>query len=270
MIDFVMRPPMNASGNVVEAKGTIGFCSWASTAAGLASRLATSGEQLTLDDLNQYADKHQLNILSWTTSKAWRGEMNDWDMQSTDFENYTKTFDLYANAWSKGFADFKQKHRLPDEKMLGYGVSTGGQCLHRLVMRYPELFSAVHIDLSGSFCEPTTAAKDVHYLVTISSAEHSSENALRFFHRCKEAGYSKILSYPSKLPDHESSFSESQLREAFFDMYLNRENFDANAPVFIYDYASFILVNSEQRAIFGKKYQLPVPNQKFKEILEYE
>jgi hypothetical protein len=170
------------------------------------------------DDLNfQFADQHKMVIVTWTTATMYSisNSFTDTDNPNDDRDPGNSMEECFRT-WKMGMDQLCRDYNLPEDGYLIYGYSRGAQWAHRIVLRSPEKFLAVHIHINSSYAEPTPEASHCLWLLTTGELEHGSTAARIFFHKAQALNYPILLRiYPGK--GHEVFPEEVTLGLKFFD-----------------------------------------------------
>ena len=214
-LHLYLRRPLSAQKADGKIEGVLAFCTWTKEKNSLIGRLQNKD-----DFLVRYAEEHRLALLTWDTAQAWSAkESADQRSQQENFQD-DLGFDKLANAWERGVHVLCQDARLPENDFLLYGISRGAQWAHRLALRKPAHFLAIHIHINSSYDWPTPAAKNVLWLQTTGEREAGYEAARRFYARCRDLGYPIIFKAGENL-GHSDSRQIDTLGLRFFDYALS-------------------------------------------------
>jgi len=96
-----------------------------------------------------------------------------------------------------------------------YGLSGGEQMAHRLALRLPEYFFAVHIHVNSSYDRIKDDGNQVLWLVTTGTREYGYPAGVRFYRNALEAGYHMIFRAEENL-GHRDSEGTRATGMAFF------------------------------------------------------
>jgi pimeloyl-ACP methyl ester carboxylesterase len=179
----------------------------------------TPTEALMLPFLD-FADQHNMAVLTWGTVDAWNNTVNTEEMAHREQEEFDRNFDLLADAWGRGVAQLGQETGIPQKDYLLYGISRGAQWAHRLALRKPDYFLAVHIHIPSTFDTPTATGNQTLWLVTTGEQEYGYERAQQFYHECRALGYPIIFKAIIGL-GHADSSIEHALGFKFFEYALS-------------------------------------------------
>lgn len=218
-ITLLMRAPSSIH-DMSEAKGVLALCLLANNVDAIKRRLQNPSAGDDLGGLLHFAEKHQLVILSWGSRSLWDPSKN-WDEQKRVInQQMDENFDEIAAAWSRGVATLAKKYGLPEKNFLLWGISGAGQYAHRLALRKPDRFLAVHVHVPSSFDKPTKEANRVLWCLTTGENEAGYEQSVKFFASCQELGYPIIYKAIPGL-GHKGSPVANRIGLAFFEYALS-------------------------------------------------
>ena len=153
----------------------------------------------------QFADKHNLALVTWTNFKGYRTDISGDEMDEDRYKQYDKDFDDRAREWRHGFRRLCRKYDLPEKNVLMYGISGGAQMAHRLALRMPEHFFGVHIHVNSSYDQIKRDGNEVLWLVTTGTREYGYPAAVRFYREALDAGYHMIFRAEENLGHRDSA-----------------------------------------------------------------
>lgn len=220
---FLRLPPKHSKDRPL--RGTLAFCTWANDSDNLQKQLlyrsdmkqlALPGPTGVVARLIRYAEQHDLAVLTWTTSQVWSTQKSSDELQRKDEKEFDRNFDKLASAWENGVKFFARNHAMPDSDLLLYGISRGGQWAHRLALRKPDRFLAVHVHVPSTFDVPTPQAQKVLWLVTTGELEPGYERAIRFYRECRNLNYPMVFKAIVGL-GHSDNWLAENLGFRFFD-----------------------------------------------------
>jgi predicted esterase len=218
-ITLLMLPPPGIR-DMSEVKGVLGLCLLANNVDGIKRRLQNQNAVDDLGGLLRFAEKHQLVILAWGSRSLWDPSKN-WDEQKRAItQQMDENFDEIAAAWSRGIAVLAKKYGLPEKNFLLWGISGAGQYAHRLALRKPDRFLAVHVHVPSSFDKPTKEANRVLWCLTTGENEAGYDQSVKFFTACQEMGYPIIYKAIPGL-GHKESPVANRIGLAFFEYALS-------------------------------------------------
>lgn len=217
---FVKLPPKATRG--ADVSGVFAFCTWDSDPKHIRDVLTEKptdkpggiGMQIM-----KYAAKENLTVVSWTTfasKKAFDKTRSFDEMTRREAAQFDRAFDRVARTWRRGVDEMTKDYQLPKNKWLLYGMSRGGQWAHRIALREPDLFAAVHVHINSSYDQPSADATQVRWLVTTGELEAGYPAAKRFYAAAMANKYTMIFHAEPKL-GHENHPNIDRLSTAFFD-----------------------------------------------------
>lgn len=218
---FLQLPPGARTG--ADVAGVFAFCTWESKPESIRAVL-TEGDGTQPGGgvggrIMRYAARHNLAVVSWTTFGAANlvDKQRSFDeMSRREAAQFDRAFDQVARTWKRGVEDFIRDYQLPREKWLLYGMSRGGQWAHRIALREPGFFAAVHVHINSSYDRPVPEASSVWWLVTTGELEAGYPAARRFYAAARSLNYPMIFHAEPKL-GHENHPNIDRLSNAFFD-----------------------------------------------------
>jgi hypothetical protein len=120
-------------------------------------------------------------------------------IDANDEHDPNNSMEACSRTWKMGMDLLCRDYNLPDNGFLIYGESRGAQWAHRLVLRNPKKFLAVHININSSFEEPTPEASHCLWLVTTGELEPGSQAARIFYRKSLACSVEKLGSRRSPL-----------------------------------------------------------------------
>lgn len=221
-ITFFLKLPKGAKRGA-DTVGVFAFCTWESDPASIREVLSEADGKKPGGGVGgrilRFADKHNLAVISWTTfgSSQLVDKTRSFDeMERRDAREFDKAFDQVAKTWKKGMDGFIKDYELPASKWLLYGMSRGGQWAHRIALRQPQYFSAIHIHINSSYDKPVPEASRLRWLVTTGELEAGYPSARRFYAAARALDYPMIFHAEPKL-GHENHPNIDRLSTAFFE-----------------------------------------------------
>ncbi len=211
-IAFVLRLPEQRPVN-----GVLAFCTWETSQERLDGQVRNPGHRLV-----QFADKHNLALLTWTTATLWQTGRSHQDLQTYDANRMSREFDLVAHAWDRAVNAMSREYELPPQDWLLYGFSRGAHWSHRLALRKPERFLAVHIHVANSYDRPTTGGRELLWLVTTGGRDRGFRSALRFYQECRAQDYGILLRSTPSL-GHSENRESNRIGLAFFEYAMKKK-----------------------------------------------
>ena len=214
-LHLYLRKPLSAVRTGGKIEGVLAYATWYQDRTKLLHLL-----QDPQDRYVRYAEAHRLALLTWDTATAWSlKESADQRSQQQNFQD-DLGFDRLASAWERGVHVLCHDAGLPENDFLLAGISRGAQWAHRLALRKPAHFLAIHIHINSSYDLPTPAAKSLLWLQTTGEREAGYEAAKRFYARCRELGYPIIFKAGENL-GHDNNPQIEALGLRFFDYALD-------------------------------------------------
>jgi hypothetical protein len=107
--------------------------------------------------------------------------------------------------------------------MLLYGISRGAQWAHRLALRKPDRFLAVHVHIPSTFDKPVQEANKTLWLLTTGEREYGYEKAKVFYNQCRALNYPIMFKAIVGI-GHQGSPIADALGRQFFDYALSVQN----------------------------------------------
>lgn len=160
-------------------------------------------------------------VLTWGTAEAWDNHVNTEELEREKQREFDRNFDLLANAWERGVKELSHEAGdIPADNILLYGMSRGAQWAHRLALRKPDYFLAVHVHIPSTFDKPTPEANRPLWLVTTGELEYGYERAQSFYRECESLGYPIIFKAIVGIGHQGSSIADT-LGLKFFDYALS-------------------------------------------------
>ena len=183
------------------------------------SRLEQEG---CLLKLIPFAEQHGFALVTWSTPGNWDKEKSYYQMGPDEAKDLDSEFKVLADAWESGMQYLISTYDLPSSDYLLYGESRGAQWAHRVIMRKPSYFMAIHIATCSSYDMPSPEAKKCFWLVTTGEQEVGYAASQRFYADCQKLGYPIIFKAQPNL-GHEHSLAADKLESAFFDYALAQQ-----------------------------------------------
>ena len=171
-------------------RGVLALCTWNTKAEDVRQNVSSDGR---FRKMVNFADENNLALVSWTNFKGYNVFVDTEGLSEAQREKYERNYGVRVKEWKNGFKRLCRKVGIPDDNILIYGISGGGQMAHRLVLREPEMFTAIHIHINSSYDLPTRKGKEVLWLVTTGEVEHGYKSAINFYRSSLELGYHMIF-----------------------------------------------------------------------------
>lgn len=208
--DFFGRPAYSV-------RGVLALCTHRSEAEEVRGNVAKGGRFRHFID---FADKHNLAVITWTNFRGYRIWQSADEMDRDEQRAIDREFTQRAREWDSAMRRLTRLHNLPRENILLYGISGGGQMAHRIALRRPQWFSAIHIHVNSSYDAPTREAADLLWLVTTGEREYGYPAGERFYQEALEMNYHIIFKAGENL-GHSDSPGIQRLSLAFFEYMVN-------------------------------------------------
>ena len=164
----------------------------------------------------QFADKHNLALVTWSNFRGYQTRLSWDEMDEDSYNRYDRDFNSRVREWRTGFLRLCRRFNLPERNVLMYGLSGGGQMAHRLALRQPEFFFAVHIHVNSSYDRIRRDGNRILWLVTTGSLEYGYPAGVRFYREALDAGYHMIFRAEENL-GHADSWGTRTVSVAFFE-----------------------------------------------------
>lgn len=187
-ITLFLRPPKGIS-DAGEVRGVMAICALANSVESLKRDLQKEEMSGDYNGLFRFANENKLAILVWGSQKLWVSGKNYDDLPNDQAREVDRAFDIVANAWERGVNELSEKYGLPKRGYLLWGVSGGSHWAHRLCLRKPSYFTAIHIHVATSYDKPTIEAANVLWCVTTGELDPGYKRSLRFYAECRRLGY---------------------------------------------------------------------------------
>ncbi len=142
--------------------------------------------------LIDFADNNDIAVMAFgqpTRGDAWNRRVSTDEMEDNEARELDKNFESVSREWAKAAAKFAGDNRLPTTGWLMYGMCGGAQYAHRLALRHPRMFKAVHAHFGGSYDAPTRAGNSVLWLITTWEDDVGHVPSQRFYRSCLDLDY---------------------------------------------------------------------------------
>ena len=219
---YLRRPTSLAAGEPV--KGVLAICKYGERNI----EMDLSNGSRHFGYLVQFANERGLAVVAFgqPAKKGWDKNVSSADLSSRDARKQDAALDRMAREWSRIISRFATKHDLPDRGWLLYGICGGAQYAHRIALRQPQHFRAVHVHWGGSYDVPTHEGSSILWLVTSWADEPAYVAAQRFFRGCVKENYRVILKghrrgKPAETGLDPGNNPQAELSRRFFDFALN-------------------------------------------------
>lgn len=199
-LQLSLRIPASV-GDGKEVSGVIAFCTWENNQNDILGKLTSETNDKPVDlpggamvrAIIEFAEVHNLAVLTWGTVEAWDNRLSTEELDRKRQKEFDHGFDMLASAWERGVKELARETGIPKTNYLLYGISRGAQWAHRLALRKPDYFLAVHIHIPSTFDKPTGDGKKPLWLVTTGELDYGYQRAQRFYSECQLLGYPIIF-----------------------------------------------------------------------------
>ncbi|MCC7518022.1 MAG: hypothetical protein IT578_02430 [Verrucomicrobiae bacterium] len=175
-----------------ECKGVLALCLLASNVDQIRRRLQGIEMGLGVNALVKFAEEQHLAILAWGSRTLWNPAVNYDEMNHQLAREMDRSFDKVAEAWEIGVKQLGAQHGMSTKNFLLWGSCGSAQWAHRLALRKPDYFLAVHVHIPGSFDQPTPEAAKVLWCVTTGEVYGGYEPSKRFYADGRALGYPMV------------------------------------------------------------------------------
>lgn len=187
-ITLFLRPPKGVS-DASEVRGVMAICALANSVESLKRDLQKEEMSGDYNGLFRFANENKLAILVWGSQQLWVSGKNYDELENDQAREADRAFDIVANAWERGVNELSEKYGVPKRGFLLWGISGGSHWAHRLCLRKPTFFTAVHIHVATTYDKPTPEAANVLWCVTTGELDPGYKRSLRFYAECRRQGY---------------------------------------------------------------------------------
>lgn len=254
-IKFYLRPV----GGIVERKpkGVLAICKFGDRG-DIPEDLSASSPHFGY--LVNFADEHDLAAIAFgqpTAGGAWDRRVSTDEMEAKEAREFDKNFESIAREWARAASKFASENKLPSSGWLLYGICGGAQYAHRLALREPRMFRAVHAHYGGSYDAPNRGGASVQWLITTWEDDVGHVPAQRFYRACLDLGYRiMIRSLPRRADPEEQRLKG--LSRLFFEHAL--ANPGAAQPEYIGDYITNVAFPAAKAGWIPKEQSVALPS----------
>lgn len=218
-LTMFMRAPTSVS-DQSEIKGVLALCIFAEDVQWVKNELQKDEKSEAFSTLFKFANEHKLAILAWgSTGVMWNWGLNSGETGEWERRNNNDALDRASDSWERGMKILTDKYGIERKNFLLWGVSRSAQWAHRLCLRKPEYFLAIHFHISSSFDIPRQEASDVLWCVTTGENDGGYENSKKFVAECRQLGYPLVYKAIPGL-GHGDARGASDLGLKFFEFAL--------------------------------------------------
>lgn len=254
-------------------RGVLAICTWESDSEKLKRNV--SYKSSPHKHLIKFADENNLAVIAWSNFGGYSASTSSDEMEKSRAKDYEFMFNDRLSEWEQGFRRVLNRHNLPKDSALIYGISGGAQIAHRIALRKPQYFSGIHIHVNSSYDKPTANAKSIVWLVSTGELEYGYPAATRFYQRIIDLGYSAIFKAGENL-GHSTNSQINNLSVEFFKYMINFMPDYSNPdwkeppidkfylmkhPTYVGDYMNQIAYPFEKASekVASKKYMVALP-----------
>ena len=203
---------------IPSVRGVLAVCTWESDSDKLKRNISSaSGAH---KHLVEFADENNLAVMTWSNFGGYSASVSSDEMDKSRAKDYEFMFNDRLSEWELGFKRALNKHNLPKNSALIYGLSGGAQIAHRIALRKPQYFSGIHIHVNSSYDNPTSSAKNIVWLVSTGELEYGYSAATRFYRKMIDLGYAVIFKAGENL-GHSANSQINDLSVEFFKYMIN-------------------------------------------------
>lgn len=203
-----------------ELNGVIAYCMLGDSAEHLIRKIQRQDPDDGINYLRAFAQRNKLGLLMWGSTRLWDPQKNYTEYERKQYRELDEAFDAVANAWEEGLIYLHKTYGIPKEYLLLEGFSGSAQWAHRLALRKPEYFLAVHIHIPSSFDKPRMEANKILWCVTTGELEGGYESSKIFYADCRALDFPIIYKAIPKL-GHQDSVIAYDFRDRFFEFALS-------------------------------------------------
>lgn len=218
------RLPLGSPLAGANAKGVLVYCTWQNDPAELQKFLRNKKHSVV-----KWADENSLAILTFDTATMWKNRTSTDALSPEEKSRQDYRFDRIASVWKRGARGLCKRHGLPEDGFLLSGMSRGAHYAHRLVVRAPDRFDAVHLHIGNSYDLPKKHADRICWLITTGNHDSGFDEAWRYYQTSKEAGH-PILFRSFFGMGHGSDQRVEQTRNAFFEYVIESRDDSKTKP----------------------------------------
>lgn len=255
-IKFYLRPVGGALER--KAKGVLAICKFGDRGD---IPLDLSAGSPHFGYLVDFADRNDLAVIAFgqpTAGGAWDRRVSTDEMEDSAAREFDKNFESIAREWARAASKFAGDNRLPTNGWLMYGICGGAQYAHRLALREPRMFKAVHAHYGGSYDVPTRSGDSVLWLITTWEDDVGHVPAQRFYRACLSLGYRIMIRSLPRTADPEEQRLK-RLSQLFFEHSLGvKKPADVRAE-YIGDYISNVAFPAAKASWIPKEQSVALP-----------
>lgn len=192
-------------------RGVVVYSSWEDDPAALRKLLEKGTHPLV-----RWANDQNMAVLTFDTATHWKSRRSTEQLSAKQRSTLDHQFDRIAAVWDRGARVICRRHGLPEDGFFAYGISRGSHYIHRLVVRHPDRFQAVHLHVPNTFDVSGKHSDKICWLITTGLNDPGRDAAERYS-REKRGEDWPILFCSFFGMGHESDSRVDALRREFFD-----------------------------------------------------
>lgn len=247
-----------------QAKGVLAICS---VRAEIDVDMYLSASSSAFGYLIDFADKNDIAVMAFgqpTTGGAWNRRVSTDEMEAAEADIFDKNFESVSREWARAASKFASDNKLPTSGWLLYGMCGGAQYAHRLALRHPRMFKAVHAHYGGSYDVPTRGGNSVLWLITTWEDDVGHVPSQRFYRACTELNYRiMIRSLPRTADPEEQRLKRLSL--LFFEHALTVKGPADVKAEYIGEYISNVAFPAAKASWIPREQAVPLPTREMAE-----
>ncbi len=110
-----------------------------------------------------------------------------------EYREYDRNFKRIATAWERAVTRCVKEFGLPEDGWFMSGTSGGAQIGHRLALRYPERFAAVHLHVCSTYEKPRKEAGNILWLITTGERDYGMNHSVKFYQDAQAIGWNVMI-----------------------------------------------------------------------------
>jgi len=267
-ITLIVRLPMDVKPS--EVKGIMAICLVANSVDAVKLELQKKEMSGDFGAVLQFADRNNLAVLAWASRRVWNSSLNHDELEPVEARKINAALDAAADAWSGGVTEIAKKYGIPSNGIMLWGDSAAAQWAHRIALRKPEHFTALHIHMPSSFDKPVPEATNIWWSLTIGEYDVGFENSRKWYEEAKKAGF-RIIYRPVPDMAHESDPTVREYTVGFFELALkhrddpNRNDIFLN-PEYYGNYSNQDVVPAAEKENIPAEFRISLPTKELAEL----
>lgn len=223
--------------------------------------------------LIEFAEQNQLALVAFgqPSRKGWNRTVSTDQLSNREAADQNRVLSALAREWSRTMERFARKYEIPAEGWLMYGLCGGAQYAHRIALREPDRFKAVHVHYGGSYDIPTEKGRKLFWLVTSRADEPAYIAAQRFYRQARELNYDMILKgyTQGNAPAEDAAYDPydgkpdtlQNLSLEFFSYALRSETWDRTSEeAYTADYINGVVLPSSEASWIPRAQSIDLPS----------